>query len=355
MIIITAPSLNPDENVSGISSVARFVIENNHQDNYLHFQIGKKDNEDGKILHVLLNTISRYRSWKKFLKHHSDALIHYSYPLSGKSIVRDFFFMDYAHRHHRKMVIHLHGGIYLNQLSIPALMRTILQHVFSWGCPIIVLSDEEKTKIESMFSAKNVYVLPNSVDIPSREDSERNFVKLKEFHLLYLGRIEVNKGMDYLLEACKKLKDKGLPFVLHMAGKEEVSNQYVPRFEEALGPHFIYEGVVTGERKSELLKKCDIFVLPSFFEGLPMSLLECMSYGMIPVTTSVGSIPSVVNDNNGCLIPLKNYDTIVDSLSFLLKDRTYAQQLSDNAAKTIRDKFSPNDYIEGLNKIYTLC
>ena len=108
--------------------------------------------------------------------------------------------------------------------------------------------------------------------------------------------------MDYLFEAMRMLKEKGQDVTLHFAGIEQGKNGYIGRFQELLGDHFVYEGVVSGNRKTELLRRCQIFVLPSLYEGLPISLLETMAYGMVPVVTDVGSIGEDVKDGvNGLM------------------------------------------------------
>lgn len=93
--------------------------------------------------------------------------------------------------------------------------------------------------------------------------------------------------------------------------------------------------------------------MPTYFEGLPMSLLECMSYGIVPVITPVGSIPEVVVDgNNGLFIKVKDTDSIVDAISKINSDRNVLNKLSVNARETIFSKFSPQQYISQLNHIY---
>lgn len=93
--------------------------------------------------------------------------------------------------------------------------------------------------------------------------------------------------------------------------------------------------------------------MPTYFEGLPMSLLECMSYGVVPVITPVGSIPEVVVDgNNGLFIKVKDTDSIVDAISKINSDRNLLNRLSVNARNTIFSKFSTLQYISQLNHIY---
>lgn len=93
--------------------------------------------------------------------------------------------------------------------------------------------------------------------------------------------------------------------------------------------------------------------MPTYFEGLPMSLLECMSYGVVPVITPVGSILEVVVDgNNGLFIKVKDTDSIVDAISKINSDRNVLNKLSVNARETIFSKFSTHQYISQLNRIY---
>jgi glycosyltransferase involved in cell wall biosynthesis len=103
-----------------------------------------------------------------------------------------------------------------------------------------------------------------------------------------------------------------------------------------------------------MLKKCDIFLLPSFYEGLPMSLLETMSFGQVPIVTPVGSIPMVIIDNvNGIFIRLKNTEDIVNAVTELKKNKNFTTTLSQKAKETIIEKFDDKKYIGKLNTMYT--
>jgi glycosyltransferase involved in cell wall biosynthesis len=169
----------------------------------------------------------------------------------------------------------------------------------------------------------------------------------------YLGRIEPNKGMTELLAALKKLKAEGIKFKVRFAGKEQTEGEYLPKFKEALGDDFEYCGLVSGETKREFLGSLDVFVMPTYFEGLPMSLLETMGYGVVPVVTQVGSIPTVVKDGeNGLFVKVKDVDSICEALKKLDDDRSLLAKMSDEARKTIQENFSATKYVERLNEIY---
>jgi len=268
--------------------------------------------------------------------------------------------MHYALKKGYKMVVHVHGGLFLTAPKIPWLLERILKWVFSWNVTFIVLSEGEKKILKEKFGAKRVEVLPNCPDVPKGDETltlrKRNGLATYEnenMTLGYLGRIEPNKGMEELLGALERCKAEGRRFMVRFAGKEEKEGEYLLRYKEKLGNDFEYCGLVSGKEKEDFLSSLDVFVMPTYFEGLPMSLLETMSYGAVPVVTKVGSIPTVVRDGeNGLFVELKDVDSIVDALKRLDNDRTSLARLSDNARKTIMENFSAERYVEKLNEIY---
>jgi glycosyltransferase involved in cell wall biosynthesis len=349
-IIITAPSLDPTQNVSGVSSVVRFIVDNNREAQYVHFEIGKKDTEKGGITR-LRSLAKAFREWRQLLGDKPDTIVHYSFPLSTRSILRDPLFIREAIKRGHRLLVHVHGGLYLTAEKIPFLQRHILQRVFAWDVPFVVLSEMEKEQVMKRFGAKNVEVLPNCVEIPENDNLNPNLNE--KVTLGYLGRIEANKGMKELLMACQQLREDGVNFCLEMAGKEEHEREYLPRFEALLGNDFHYYGVVSGQSKSEFFRRMDVFVMPSYFEGLPMALLECMSYGVVPVVTPVGSIPQVMTDGkNGLLTKVKDVGSIVEAIKKLATDRALLYSMGQEARTTILNNFSTEEYIRKLNMLY---
>ena len=354
-VIIVSPSLDPTKNVSGLSAVTRFIIENNPHHNYVHFEQGRKDGEKGGIYRVS-SIISGFRAWKQLLRMHRDAIVHYNFPLEKPSIIRDTPFMNAALKNGNKMVIHIHGGVYLTSKSIPFPFRQILKLVFSWEVPFITLSETEAEVLKKRFHAKHVVSLPNCIDLKDAQTFERKYKDdSTPLTLGYLGRIAKTKGMDYLLQACSILKAHHIPFCLKIAGTEEVEGLYLPQFSKILGNQFVYAGIVSGESKNSFLRSLDVLIMPTFFEGLPMSLLECMSYGVVPVITPVGSIPTVVTEGqNGMFIKVKDAQSIVDAITYLHTHRDKLEQMSKSSRNYIYEHFSPDSYIDKLNNIYEL-
>ena len=214
-------------------------------------------------------------------------------------------------------------------------------------CKNLLNQRAEASDLNSLNSEASAEVL--------NQRSALNFESAKRPSLTlgYLGRIEPNKGMTELLEALKKCKAEGRKFKVRFAGKEQMVGEYLPKFEETLGEDFEYCGLVSGETKREFLNSLDVFVMPTYFEGLPMSLLETMSYGVVPVVTKVGSIPTVVKDGeNGLFVKVKDMESICEALKKLDEDRALLAKMSLEARKTIQENFSATKYVERLNAIY---
>ncbi|OAQ42048.1 hypothetical protein A5893_02730 [Pedobacter psychrophilus] len=353
-IIITAPSLNPKYNVSGISSVVNFIIDKNQKHNYLHFQIGKIDKEKGGVGRII-GIIKSYFKWILLLNKTKDKLVHFNFPLDNKAIIRDCPLIILTKLLNVKMIIHIHGGSYIQSNDIPKWAAFLIKHALSDNNPKIVLGDNEKENLIQKFKCRNVFVLPNSLNLDDANLYQRVFDQTNnKLKILFLGRISVDKGIAFIFDAFKILKEKHqIDFEFYMAGKGQEEEEYLPKFRNLLGEKFIFEGVVFGDKKNKLLRETNTFLLPSFFEGLPISLLEAMSYAQVAIVTNVGSIPDVIESGeNGIFIETKSAQAIVDSILKLNNNLTLLKKLGEKAKQTVFTDYNPDNYIKKLNSIY---
>jgi glycosyltransferase involved in cell wall biosynthesis len=356
-ILITAPSLDTKNNVSGVSSVTNFIISNNPEYKYRHFELGRKDEEKRNIA-WMLRLAGMCFKWVKAVSSKQNSLVHFNFALSKASVIRDAPLVLIAKLSGKKLIIHLHGGDYLFSKEAPGWMKRLLKKIFSGKTPVIVLSDEEKKIVEEKFAAKNITVLPNCIDLKEAVEYKREFNKNAVIKLLFLGRISTAKGLDIIYEALKKLKEKNIIFEFIMAGAGPEEKEYTNLFAQLLGSNFVFKGVVSGNTKTTLLKECDIFLLPSKFEGLPMSLLEAMAFGLVPVVTNVGSISFVVKNNANGVITALNDSTaerVAAATEKLINDNLLLQQLSVAASAHIFNNYSAREYIKCLNEVYSVA
>lgn len=101
------------------------------------------------------------------------------------------------------------------------------------------------------------------------------------------------------------------------------------------------------------MKKSVLHLLPSYQEGLPMSILETMSYGVPNLTTNVGGIPQVLRDGeNGMVVKPGDIDAMFEKLSMFLEDEEFRIKCSLESFKTIKTHFSIVPYFEKWNQLY---
>jgi glycosyltransferase involved in cell wall biosynthesis len=349
-IIIISPSLDVSH-VAGISSVTRFIINSNTENKYVHFELGKSG--DNRNLLWFFGILKAYLKWGYLLLTQKGILIHFNTALQIPSVFRDSPLILIARLLNIRMIIHLHGGDYLMYKKMPIWMKWILKWSFSGHNPKIVLSPLELEELKQRLSISNLFILPNCPDLNDATNFNRTFKKQEILRLLYLGRITDEKGMEFIFNALKLLNRNRVKFKFVMAGNGPQEKLYVQKFSDLLGSDFDFKGVVSGDKKTEILKNCDVFLLPSFFEGLPMALLESMSFGLVPIVTDVGSIKHVITDGeNGIFVNKYSSEDIVFAIEKLSMDKEYKHQLSRNARRYIFENFSPKDYIDQLNKLY---
>src|SRR5699024_3678529 len=130
----------------------------------------------------------------------------------------------------------------------------------------------------------------------------------KDFTILFLAVLNKSKGILDLIHAAEKVMDAKIPLggrlIFEIAGDGEMLQEAESLVKQKdLEEHFRFHGWVDGKEKYKLLRNADLFVLPSYFEGLPMSILEAVSCGLPVIATDVGSIDeAVIEGDNGFLI-----------------------------------------------------
>jgi len=347
-ILITSPSLDINKNISGISSVLANIIKW-QRDKYIVFTSGRSDNEKRDVK-WLLNQFFFLIRYIKILRVSNINVVHINSAMSELSIIRDYFLISIAKILRKKIVLHIHGGKYLFASHKPIILKYFIQDSLKKSDQIIVLSELERDNIKNKFNVDNINILQNCIEL--------NHAKTIPFEdkknvIVFLGRIVKDKGLNEIVEAFRLLNKKTNDFFFELCGVGPDFAIYDNLFNELLGNRYKYNGVVNGSEKWDFLKNAKIFLLPSYYEGLPISLLEAMSTGCIPIVTPVGSIKEVIKDEyNGIIVNKYAPDEIMEAILHIIKNQQVAEYMALNAALTIKERFNILNYKEQLNKIY---
>lgn len=219
-----------------------------------------------------------------------------------------------------------------------------------WADEIIVLSRGVQEYFEKEYGRKTVFI-PNGVTRPrvreAREMKERWGLE-KDSYVLFLGRIVPEKGLRYLIEAWKGIKtDKKLV----IAGGSSDTQTFMDELKAAAGDNVIFTGFQQGRVLEELYSNCFVYVLPSDLEGMPLSLLEAMSYGNCCLVSDIDECVEVVEDK-GISFPHGNVEGLREALQRLLDEPEVVEKYKETAAEFILKKYDWDDVVEKTIKLY---
>ena len=275
--------------------------------------------------------------------------VHFS---SDSSFIRKSYFVKAAHRRGKKIVLHQHGGDFMNFYGkeLDARGRKRVKDILGMGDVMLVLTKSWKDFFGDITDPEKIVVFPNGVktaDYAASEDLKKDYHKI-----LFLGRICKDKGIDELLEAVSGIHESGREVKLYIGGIFE-DQEYKEKISK-LGDFVEYIGWVSGADKDKYLKECGILALPSYYEGFGIVVIEAMLRRSAVVASCVGGIPDIIDDGiDGLLVPVKDAAALREGITKLIDDNNLAKELGINGQKKVLENYSVEENIKRLLEIYS--
>lgn len=217
---------------------------------------------------------------------------------------------------------------------------------------IIVLSENVQNYFEKEYKRKTTYI-PNGVNCPQSYMPEIIYEKYgleKDSYILFLARLVPEKGLHYLIDAYEKLHtDKKLV----IAGGSSHSTDYVESIIKKVesNDNIIMTGFVEGRELEELYSNAYLYILPSDVEGMPISLLEAMSYGNCCVTSDIPENKNVI-EAYGKTFETGNVSNLTDVLQDLIDKPKLVTKYKNAAASFVCNKYCWEDVVEQTMQLY---
>lgn len=267
---------------------------------------------------------------------------------SDSSYYRKSFFIRTARLLGKKIVIHQHGGnfesFYYKEQSDRG--RGRIDKILSMGDAFLVLAPVWKDFFSHMVEKDKIIVVPNAIRIPEFIQKEYG-----QHKLLFMGRLCREKGIVELFEAVSKLRERYSDIHLYLGGIWE--DEVLKAEAEKNADYITWMGWLSGEEKENCFRECDIFVLPSYFEGQPVALLEAMAFSCGIVASKTGGIPQmIVEGKTGVLVAPKNADSLKEGLEKVLSDSEFCRRMGKQAREKVEKEFSIENSMEKLLQIY---
>lgn len=281
-----------------------------------------------------------------------------------------------AKRLKKDQVEHLHNHLGDNSGTVTLIAATIISipysisihgpHIFFDGLNWAL---NEKTKHSKFVSCighfcRSQMMLYTESEFWNKFEIIRCGVDLKKYqfrsnsssprNLLFVGRLSNEKGLNVLLDSLAILKTEDLDFRLTILGdgpSREKLEQQTKELE--LSDNVVFKGFVDQPTIREDLSNSDLFILPSFAEGIPVSLMEAMAIGVPVITTYVGGISELVIDNEtGLLCYASDPSGLADSIRKYFNDRELLKSVSKRGREHIELEFDVDNQIDKLAELF---
>lgn len=215
------------------------------------------------------------------------------------------------------LIINPHGlemfqTIGLKEKLITAPFRQVFRNLFSKARYTVSLGGKLTQIIEDIVEdPSRIAVLPNAVEAPEKVATKS--AKREELKVLFVGRFAFNKGIDLLFDAADELNDADElnKYRFLLGGRGPLWEKYT---EENRFANVELLGFINDVRLKQLYEECDVFVLPTRFEGMPTVVLEAMALGKPIIVSDTGATAELVDESNGWIFPVGDRAALVQAL-----------------------------------------
>jgi glycosyltransferase involved in cell wall biosynthesis len=273
-------------------------------------------------------------------------IVHVHMSFNG-SFWRKYFFYKLSNRFSVPFVLHLHGSEfkdYVNKSSKHRLAK--IKELFRRSSAVMVLSPGWKNYVDGQFGC-DATVIENYVDVTSENLSRHADRK----DIVFVGAFIKRKGILELIETFASSK---LDCNLHLCGDGPLmatARQLVKDLN--IEDQVVFHGWVGFDQKISVFKGCRLFVLPSYNEGLPLTIIEALACSCVVVSTNVGAIPEVISHGiNGFIFDAGDFKQLSILLSSTYSDTAMLDQVSSSGLYEYNKRFRSEVVIPQIKAVY---
>ena len=215
-----------------------------------------------------------------------------------------------------------------------------------------MLSRNVQEYFREKYGRETVYI-PNGVDRPETMPAQvitEKYGLHKDEYILFLGRLVPEKGLRYLIEAYKQL-NTNKTLVIAGGASDATGFEEELKAMAADDPRILFMGFTQGIELEELYSNAYLYVLPSDLEGMPLSLLEAMSYGNCCLTSDIPECAEVIG-NVGYTFRQSHVEDLTAKLQMLCEDPARVDAIRANAADYICNKYNWDDVVRQTLRLY---
>jgi glycosyltransferase involved in cell wall biosynthesis len=288
-----------------------------------------------------------------FIKDRNIQIVHIHGAAKGSFFRKYIIFSLSKYVFGKKVIFHCHGSeMEKFYLKNPQIVKKMISNFFNNVDLVICLSNSWALFFKHNFTPRKLVVLENIVE-EALDKTIKDPQIDKPIHFLFMGAVGNRKGIFDLLATIAQHKQEFVGKMnLLIGGNGEIKrlNEFIAINQ--LSEIVSYKGWVSGSLKSKLFNEADVYILPSYNEGLPISILEAMAYGLPVISTNVGGIPEIItNGINGCVINPGDKEAIYASLRLFIDSPSLCKEYGNNTMEIVKPYYAKN-VIPKLESIY---
>lgn len=350
------------EQKGGVTNYCNSLFQNYESNDRTieRFIIGRRPGKTSNFYYffTLLNDYIRFFF---LLQNKTYDLVHVNPSLGIVSLLRDSIFLIITRFKSVKMLVFWHGWDNKTESLIESnrTVLTLFKIIYGKANIHIVLASSFKEKLIDWGIQEKIYVETTSIDdglieyFSLAEKLKKNKYS-ENFQLLFFSRIERSKGIIETIDAFTTLRQIGKNLTLVIAGNGPDYNLMKAHIKKTGENNIKLVGFVSGEKKKKILEKSHILCLPTFYgEGLPVSILECMAFGLPIITCPVGGIRDNFQEGeNGYYVQPRDSHSLAEILKKVISDKDRMERISINNYHYARNHFLSSIVSKRLDNIY---
>lgn len=345
-ILVVGPS--PTRSKGGMATVIEEIEKDKKLNEQFDIDIYESFIDGNKLVRIFFSIYA----FIKFCLTKRNYDLYHVHVASRGSTFRKGHYVDVIKRWNKKVILHVHGAQYLvfyDEITKKKQKRVV--EILKKSDMVIALSQDWKDKFDERFGLTNCCVLENGIDMERLAPAVCE-PALHQNAFVTLGRLGQRKGTYDLVDAIDIARKIVPEIKCYLAGDGDVEKVRELVKTRNLEKNIEVVGWADFDKKLELLSSISTVVLPSYNEGLPMSILEGMACGKAIVSTTVGAIPEVINRENGILIQPGDVKALANALVECSINTALIEQMSKNNIKKIAGSFSMKTMHKKLARYY---
>jgi glycosyltransferase involved in cell wall biosynthesis len=356
-VLMTTPSVTMP---GGVAQYLR-VLQPYLGDNVKYFAIGARSGRETEM-GAAWRLLEDSRNFARKLRQEDFDLVHINPSIGYKALVRDGLLLLVAKAQSKAVVVFVHGWDEACGRVVSTYFTRLFRFVYGRANAFVVLAKEFEARLRLMGLNNPVFVqtapLADEIRRDSQEFPARHYEAKgsRTFEILFLARVEREKGIYEALDTYRILQQRH-PFVSMTVAGEGRQLSEAMRYASRLGlTEVTFCGHVEGSQKCRVYRKADAYFFPSHSEGLPLSVLEAMAYGLPIVTSAVGGLRDFFRDGTMGFMSESNHpEVLAERMSQLISNPELCSRMSLCNRNYAADRFTGPRVAENLERIYSFA